>query len=178
MIVYRVAQKIPGLDAFSQQLRETCLPELPDLCQRCPATILKFVKEISLVCSRVIAVWILCAVFSIDAERWQSCTVENMAYSIKMMTTSTRSWSTLVLAVRMCVAYSALCDMHPMRALFLIPRNPSPKLKTKKWWAVHLAVLCLFPNFCRYFDSADWRLNATPPSSCWRHFYLVKTLVS
>ncbi|CAB1327804.1 unnamed protein product, partial [Coregonus sp. 'balchen'] len=26
-----------------------------------------------------------------------------------------------------------LCDMHPMRALFLIPRNPAPKLKSKKW---------------------------------------------
>ncbi|XP_070583776.1 misshapen-like kinase 1 isoform X4 [Erythrolamprus reginae] len=26
-----------------------------------------------------------------------------------------------------------LCDMHPMRALFLIPRNPPPKLKSKKW---------------------------------------------
>ena len=23
--------------------------------------------------------------------------------------------------------------MHPMRALFLIPRNPPPKLKSKKW---------------------------------------------
>ena len=32
-----------------------------------------------------------------------------------------------------CVIVSALCDMHPMRALFLIPRNPQPKLKTKKW---------------------------------------------
>uniref|UniRef100_A0A8C5I2E3 non-specific serine/threonine protein kinase n=1 Tax=Gouania willdenowi TaxID=441366 RepID=A0A8C5I2E3_GOUWI len=28
---------------------------------------------------------------------------------------------------------SALCDMHPMRALFLIPRNPAPRLKSKKW---------------------------------------------
>ncbi|KAG8008613.1 Traf2 and NCK-interacting protein kinase [Nibea albiflora] len=28
---------------------------------------------------------------------------------------------------------AALCDMHPMRALFLIPRNPPPKLKSKKW---------------------------------------------
>lgn len=29
---------------------------------------------------------------------------------------------------------AALCDMHPMRALFLIPRNPPPKLKSKKWY--------------------------------------------
>lgn len=28
---------------------------------------------------------------------------------------------------------TALCDMHPMRALFLIPRNPAPRLKSKKW---------------------------------------------
>jgi len=32
-----------------------------------------------------------------------------------------------------CVYVSALCDMHPMRALFLIPRNPPPRLKSKKW---------------------------------------------
>lgn len=28
--------------------------------------------------------------------------------------------------------------MHPMRALFLIPRNPAPRLKSKKWWVKHL----------------------------------------
>lgn len=31
------------------------------------------------------------------------------------------------------VSFAALCDMHPMRALFLIPRNPPPKLKSRKW---------------------------------------------
>lgn len=31
------------------------------------------------------------------------------------------------------VCFAALCDMHPMRALFLIPRNPPPRLKSKKW---------------------------------------------
>jgi len=34
---------------------------------------------------------------------------------------------------------AALCDMHPMRALFLIPRNPPPRLKSKKWWFVMLS---------------------------------------
>ena len=31
------------------------------------------------------------------------------------------------------MCFAALCDMHPMRALFLIPRNPPPRLKSKKW---------------------------------------------
>lgn len=26
-----------------------------------------------------------------------------------------------------------LCELHPMRALFLIPRNPPPRLKSRKW---------------------------------------------
>ena len=30
---------------------------------------------------------------------------------------------------------TALCDMHPMRALFLIPRSEPPKLKSKKAWS-------------------------------------------
>lgn len=34
----------------------------------------------------------------------------------------------------------ALCDMHPMRALFLIPRNPPPRLKSKKWWVCCISV--------------------------------------
>lgn len=38
----------------------------------------------------------------------------------------------LSLSVTLCL-FVALCDMHPMRALFLIPRNPPPKLKSKKW---------------------------------------------
>lgn len=29
----------------------------------------------------------------------------------------------------------ALCEMHPMRALFLIPRNVAPRLKSK-WWVI------------------------------------------
>lgn len=35
---------------------------------------------------------------------------------------------------------SALCDMHPMRALFLIPRSPPPRLKSRKWY--NLFFLC------------------------------------
>ncbi|XP_036798576.1 mitogen-activated protein kinase kinase kinase kinase 4 isoform X5 [Oncorhynchus mykiss] len=42
-----------------------------------------------------------------------------------------------------------LCDMHPMRALFLIPRNPPPKLKSKKWSKKFLTFVesCLAKNY-------------------------------
>ncbi|KAM5171237.1 misshapen-like kinase 1 isoform 4-T4 [Mantella aurantiaca] len=42
-----------------------------------------------------------------------------------------------------------LCDMHPMRALFLIPRNPPPKLKSKKWSKKFIEFIdtCLIKNY-------------------------------
>jgi len=39
-----------------------------------------------------------------------------------------------------------LCDLHPMRALFLIPRNSPPRLKSKKWAKKFHGMLNFFEN--------------------------------
>lgn len=45
-----------------------------------------------------------------------------------------------------------LCDLHPMRALFLIPRNPPPRLKSKKWAKkFHTFIETVLGNYVRIY---------------------------
>ncbi|KAM4663414.1 nik-related protein kinase [Discoglossus pictus] len=58
-------------------------------------------------------------------------------------------WSLGITAIEMAEGSPPLCDMHPMRALFLIPRNPPPKLKSRKWSKKFLNFVdsCLIKNY-------------------------------
>lgn len=44
-------------------------------------------------------------------------------------------WSIGITSIEMAETQPPLCDMHPMRALFLIPRSEPPRLKSKKAWS-------------------------------------------
>uniref|UniRef100_A0A8C6T5K4 Mitogen-activated protein kinase kinase kinase kinase n=1 Tax=Neogobius melanostomus TaxID=47308 RepID=A0A8C6T5K4_9GOBI len=64
-------------------------------------------------------------------------------------------WSLGITAIEMAEGAPPLCDMHPMRALFLIPRNPAPRLKSKKW----------SKKFQSFIDSCLMKSHSQRPST-------------
>ncbi|XP_065888960.1 serine/threonine-protein kinase mig-15-like isoform X2 [Dysidea avara] len=58
-------------------------------------------------------------------------------------------WSLGITAVEIAEGEPPLCSMHPMRALFLIPRNPPPRLKNPRKWTqrfIQFTDQCLTKN--------------------------------
>lgn len=61
-------------------------------------------------------------------------------------------WKQLKLQYLLNDFFPALCDMHPMRALFLIPRSDPPRLKSKKAWSKrfhNFTQTCLLKDYHR-----------------------------
>ncbi|KXJ16260.1 misshapen-like kinase 1 [Exaiptasia diaphana] len=64
-------------------------------------------------------------------------------------------WSIGITAIEMAESQPPLCDMHPMRALFLIPRSDPPRLKSKKSWSKR------FHNFVNTCLIKDYQFRPT-----------------
>ncbi|XP_065644866.1 serine/threonine-protein kinase mig-15 isoform X2 [Hydra vulgaris] len=59
-------------------------------------------------------------------------------------------WSIGITAIEMAESQPPLCDMHPMRALFLIPRSEPPRLKSRKLWTKkfrEFVTVCLIKDY-------------------------------
>jgi serine/threonine protein kinase len=83
-------------------------------------------------------------------------------------------WSLGITAIEIAEGEPPLCSMHPMRALFLIPRNPPPRLKQTKKWSPR------FINFIEQCLTKDPTKRPTSDellrvSSLYHHYYLTHT---
>jgi serine/threonine protein kinase len=65
-------------------------------------------------------------------------------------------WSLGITSIEIAEGEPPLCSMHPMRALFLIPRNPPPRLKAPKKWS---------PKFLSFIDQCLTKDPTKRPTS-------------
>ena len=98
-----------------------------------------------------------------------------MTWMILLWTTSILYWSSVNWCWILHFAIPALCDMHPMRALFLIPRSEPPRLKSKKAWSKK------FHNFVNTCLIKDYHKRPTADQLlqvfiCLLFFFFEKTL--
>ena len=67
-------------------------------------------------------------------------------------------WSEGITAIEMAEIVPPYANVHPMRALFMIPRDPPPTLKNKKMWSQNFQDFlskCLTKDPQARFDAAD-----------------------
>ena len=94
------------------------------------------------VCKMMVMIKMMLMVVVVVIDPLQTAVVDNPLYVV-MMTwmilllwiTSVPHWSSVNWHGILHFSIPALCDMHPMRALFLIPRSEPPRLKSKKAWS-------------------------------------------
>ena len=66
-------------------------------------------------------------------------------------------WSLGITCIEIAEGEPPLCNMHPMRALFLIPRSPPPSLKQPKWGRKFRSFIdvCLTKNYLQRPSSIE-----------------------
>lgn len=73
-------------------------------------------------------------------------------------TTRCDIWSLGITAIELAEQAPPMFDLHPMRALYLIPKNPPPKLKDAKGWSKDFRdwlKACLVKNPAKRPDCTD-----------------------
>ncbi len=67
--------------------------------------------------------------------------IEGLSYDYKCDV-----WSLGITAIEMAELLPPYSDIHPMRALFQIPKNPAPKLKDTNLWYVSIFSIVIVFN--------------------------------